>query len=380
MTKQRNHYSADFKAKVAIAAIKGQQTVNEIASIYSVHPNQVMAWKKQVLETVPDIFSARRVRAAQDDEELKAQLYQQIGQLKVELDWLKKKAGDCSVDQKRQMVEPEHEQISVRRQCEMLGFSRTGLYYKERGESAENLALMRRLDEQYTCTPFYGVERMTAWLRAQGYEVNQKRVRRLLREMGLEAIYPKPRLSDPQAGHRIYPYLLKGVRIERVNQVWSTDITYIRLRQGLVYLVAVLDWHSRYVLAWEVSVSLESCFCVSALDSALSQGQPETFNSDQGSQFTSEVFSERLVERGIQISMDGRGRALDNIVVERLWRSVKYEEVYLKDYGSVAEAMRGLRAYFEFYNHERPHQSLNYKTPAAVYRQGQTRAAFTTLN
>ena len=221
---------------------------------------------------------------------------------------------------------------------------------------------------------------MTAWLRQLGYEINPKRVRRLLREMGLEAVYPKPRLSEAQAGHRIYPYLLRDVEIERVNQVWSTDITYIRLWQGFVYLVAIMDWYSRYVLAWEVSVSLDSSFCVSALDKALQQGQPEIFNSDQGSQFASAAFTERLLQDRIQISMDGRGRALDNIFVERLWRSVKYEEVYLKDYQSVIEAIQGLRAYFEFYNGERLHQSLNYQTPAAVYRQGQMMAAVPTLN
>ncbi len=268
----------------------------------------------------------------------------------------------------------------MRRQCELLGLSRTALYYKPHGESGENLGLMRLLDEQYTRTPFYGVQRMTAWLKQQGYEINCKRVRRLLREMGLEAIYPKPRLSAPEAGHRIYPYLLRGVRVERVNEVWSTDITYIRLWEGFVYLVAMMDWYSRYVLAWEVSISLESSFCVSTLEWALRQGQPEVFNSDQGSQFTSEVFTERLRSRGKRISMDGRGRALDNIFVERLWRSVKYEEVYLKDYRSVMEAIQGLRAYFEFYNNEGLHQSLNYKTPAAVYWQGLAMAAMTTLN
>ena len=278
------------------------------------------------------------------------------------------------------MIEYAHPQISVRRQCELIGLSRTGLYYEGRGESAENLGLMRLLDEQYTRTPFYGVERMTAWLREHGYVVNPKRVRRLLRLLGLAAIYPQPHLSTAEAGHRIYPYLLKGVKIERVNQVWSTDITYVRLREGFIYLVAVIDWYSRYVLAWEVSVSLESSFCVSALEQALRHGQPEIFNSDQGAQFTSEVFTERLLERGIKISMDGRGRALDNIFVERLWRSVKYEEVYLKDYGSVAEAIASLRAYFEFYNGARLHQSLNYKTPEAVFRQGQIGAAETTLN
>lgn len=221
---------------------------------------------------------------------------------------------------------------------------------------------------------------MTAWLASQGYAANEKRVRRLLRIMGLEAHYPKPRLSQPNIVNRVYPYLLKGVVIDRVNQVWSTDITYIRLWPGFVYLVAIMDWHSRFVLNWELSVTLESSFCVSALDDALQIGCPEIFNTDQGAQFTSEVFTGRLVERKVQISMDGRGRAFDNIFVERLWRSVKYEEVYLKDYRNVREARHGLKGYFEFYNSERLHQSLGYKTPASVYRQGGKSAAVTTLN
>ncbi len=226
---------------------------------------------------------------------------------------------------------------------------------------------MRLLDEQYTRAPFYGVRRMTAWLAQQGYGVNRKRVRRLMRRMGLEAIYPKPRLSVPVPGHRIYPYRLRGLKIDRPNQVWGGDITYIRLRQGFIYLVAILDWFSRYVVAWEVSVSLESAFCLTALEWALKTGSPEIFNSDQGAQFTSEVFTQRLEERGITISMDGRGRAMDNIFVERLWRSVKYEEVYLKDYEQVSEAVTNLRNYFLFYNHERVHQALEYQTPAAIY-------------
>ncbi len=238
---------------------------------------------------------------------------------------------------------------------------------------------MRLLDEQYTRCPFYGVRRMTAWLQQQGHLVNEKRVRRLLRQLGLLAVYPKPRLSPPAQGAPVYPYLLRDVAIDRVNQVWSTDITYIRLLAGFVYLVAIMDWHSRYVLAWEVSMSLESSFCVAALDRALLVAQPEIFNSDQGAQFTSVAFTGRLLAAGIQISMDGRGRALDNIFVERLWRSVKYEEVYLKDYRHVPEARTGLAGYFAFYNGERLHQSLNYQTPAAVYRQGINQAAQTTL-
>lgn len=221
---------------------------------------------------------------------------------------------------------------------------------------------------------------MTAWLKTQGYQVNPKRVRRLLRKMGLEAQYPKAKTSRRQPEHRIYQYLLRGRLIEKVNQVWSTDITYIRMTKGYVYLVAVIDWHSRYVLSWELSVTMESEFCVSALENALEIAKPEIFNTDQGSQFTSESFTGKLLEQQIRISMDGRGRALDNIFVERLWRSVKYEEVYLTEYQNVGQAREGLRKYFEFYNRQRLHQSLNYQTPEAVYRQGLKQAAGNPLN
>jgi putative transposase len=226
---------------------------------------------------------------------------------------------------------------------------------------------MRLLDEQYTRTPFYGVRKMVWWLDEQGYPVNPKRVRRLMRLMGLEAIYAKPRLSLPAPGHKIYPYLLRDRTISRPDQAWCSDITYIRLRGGFIYLVAVMDWFSRYVLAWEVSVSLETSFCVSALNWALERGRPDIFNTDQGSQFTSHDFTGRLEDHGIDISMDGRGRVMDNIFIERLWRTVKYEEIYLKDYLDVPEATANLKIYFGFYNHERPHQALGYQTPAAIY-------------
>jgi putative transposase len=215
--------------------------------------------------------------------------------------------------------------------------------------------------------PFYGVLKMTDWLDKQGHGVNPKRVRRLMRLMGLEAIYAKPRLSDPAPGNRIYPYLLRGLAIEKPDAVWATDITYIRLRQGFIYLVAIMDWFSRYVLSWEVSVNLEASFCVTALDWALKKAQPTIFNSDQGAQFTSQIFTNRLSDHGIAISMDGKGRALDNVFVERLWRTIKYEEVYLNDYEDAGEAITGLRRYFQFYNRERSHQALGYQTPEAVY-------------
>lgn len=268
---------------------------------------------------------------------------------------------------RRSWIDPGHPLISVRRQCELAGVARSGLYYQPRPVDPETLELMRLLDEQYTRTPFYGIRRMTAWLGTQGYQANHKRVGRLLRLLGLEAIYPKPNLSKPAPGHQIYPYLLRNVPIVRVNQVWSTDITYIRLRGGWAYLVAVIDWFSRYVLSWELSVTMEGAFCLSALEWALALATPEVFNTDQGSQFTSLDFTRRVEEAGSKVSQDGRGRWADNVFVERLWRTVKYEEVYLKDYLTVEEAREGLGAFFTFYNRERLHQALGYRTPASVY-------------
>ena len=265
--------------------------------------------------------------------------------------------------------------MSVARQCQLLEFSRSGFYYRPAPETLENLALMRLLDAQFTRTPFYGSRRMVVWLREQGQEVGRKRVARLMRALGLEAIYPRPKTSmsaSAAAGpeHRVYPYLLRNVTIERVNQVWSSDITYIRMPRGFLYLAAVMDWFSRYVLSWEVSITLEGTFCREALERALDGGRrPEVFNSDQGAQFTCRSFTGRLEQERIAISMDGRGRALDNIFVERLWRSLKYEEVYLKEYESVAAGVKSLGQYLQFYNWQRPHQSLGYRTPAAVYHQ-----------
>jgi putative transposase len=268
------------------------------------------------------------------------------------------------------LVEPKHPELSVRRQCELLGLNRSSLYYEPAAETPENLRLLRLIDEEYTAHPFYGTRKMTQWLTAQGAAVNRKRVQRLMGVMGLEAIYPKPKLSVAGRGHRIYPYLLRGVAIERVDQVWSTDITYIPMAAGFMYLAAVLDWYSRYVVAWRLSNTLEGTFCLELLDEALSRGRPEVFNTDQGSQFTAEAFTGKLLSAGVKVSMDGRGRCLDNVFVERLWRTVKYEDVYLKCYETVPELGYGLGRYFAFYNEERLHQGLGYRTPAGVYGEG----------
>ncbi len=264
-------------------------------------------------------------------------------------------------------IDHGHPELSVRRQCALLGIHRSQLYYEPVPEKLENLELMRLIDEQYLKTPFWGSRNFAAFLRNRGYRVNRKRIQRFMRKMGLEGISPGPSTSHPSPGHKVYPYLLKDVLIERPNQVWSSDITYVPLGQGYLYLVAVMDWYSRLVLSWRLSNSLDADFCVSALEEALEQGRPEIFNTDQGTQFTSAPFTDRLQSAAIAISMDGRGRALDNVFIERLWRSVKYEDIYLKDYVSGADCQKGLRSYFNFYCHERPHQSLDYRTPWEVH-------------
>ena len=257
--------------------------------------------------------------------------------------------------------------MSVVQQCGLLELSRSTFYYQPLGENAHNLALLRLIDEKFTKSPFYGVPRMTASLHRLGYGVNPKRVRRLMRVMGLEAIYPKPRLSANGPDHKVYPYLLKEVTVDRPDQAWATDITYVRLTHGFVFLIAILDWYSRYVISWELSTTLDTGFCLEALRKALRISKPAIFNTDQGPQFTCLDFTRCLLDEGIRVSMDGRGRVYDNIFVERLWRSVKYEEVYLHDYQTVPVARAHLSDYFGFYNTERPHEALGYRTPHEVY-------------
>jgi putative transposase len=272
------------------------------------------------------------------------------------------------------VVDADHGAISIARQCELLGISRSGYYYRPVGVSDEDLACMRVMDEIFTKRPYFGSRRLRDEVAARGYPLGRDHVRRLMRGMGLEAIYPKRRLTVRDGAQRVYPYLLRNLTIARPDHVWCSDITYIRLKAGFAYLVAVMDWCSRYVLSWELSMSLESQWCVWALEEALSVSRPEIFNSDQGCQYTSEPFRKVLLEAGIGISMDGRGRAFDNIMVERLWRTVKYEEVFLKDYAHLFAARESLGEYFEFYNNERRHSALEGRTPSAVYWNGRTPA------
>ncbi len=277
------------------------------------------------------------------------------------------------------MVEPTNTSLPVIRQCELLSLCRSSFYYHSNADESGlewleleyDYHLRKRIDEIYLRCPFYGSRRIREQLKSEGYMVNRKRIRRLMREMGIEAIYPRKKLSQGHPEHLIFPYLLRDVCISGVNHVWSSDITYIPMRRGYLYLVAIMDWYSRYVLSWELSPTLEKYFCISALERALSlsSGEPEIFNSDQGCQFTSPSFTRVLQDKGIAISMDGRGRAFDNIFIERLWRTVKYEEVYLKDYETFREAEEGLGRYIEFYNTERFHQALGYKRPVEIYFQ-----------
>lgn len=274
------------------------------------------------------------------------------------------------MDCKRLMIDHDIESLSLSRQCHLIGLARSSLYYEPAEETGDNLRYMRLIDEQYLRTPFWGSRNMAWWLNDQGHHVNRKRVQRLMRLMALEAIYPKPKTSEAAKTHRTYPYLLRGVEIVRPNQVWSTDITYLPMPKGFMYLVAVLDWYSRYVLSWRMSNTLDSRFCLEALEAALRRAKPQIFNTDQGAQFTCREFTGRLEQAEIHISMDGRGRALDNVFVERLWRSLKYEEIYIWNHETVPALKAGVDRYFRFYNTERPHQSLNNKSPLFVYENG----------
>jgi putative transposase len=276
-----------------------------------------------------------------------------------------------SAPDRRALVERGHCELSVRRQCALLGIARSGLYRPAPANDDDDLALMRQIDELFTSWPFLGSRRMTAMLRTQGHAVNRKRVRRLMRRMGIAALGPKPRTSKPAPGHKIFPYLLRGVAILRPNQVWCADITYIPIGRGFLYLVAIMDWASRAVLSWRLSNTMDVSFCVSALEEALARfGTPAIFNTDQGSQFTSSAFTGVLIAAGVRISMDGRGRWMDNVFIERLWRSLKHEDVYLKGYADGREAHAGIAAWLAFYNSRRPHQALANRTPMAVWRAG----------
>jgi putative transposase len=276
-----------------------------------------------------------------------------------------------SAPDRRARLDRDHPDLSIRRQCAMLGVARSGVYRQPRPANDNDLEAMRRIDALFTARPFYGARRIARTLSEEGFPIDRKRARRLMRQMGIEALGPKPRTTKPAPGHRIYPYLLRELTIDRPNQVWAADITYVPIGRGFLYLTAVIDWASRAVLSWRLSNTMDASFCVAALEEALARyGKPDIFNTDQGSQFTGAAFTTVLTEAGVRISMDGRGRWMDNVFIERLWRSLKYEDVYLKGYADGREAKAGIAAYFTFYNEQRLHQALAYRTPMGVWREG----------
>ncbi|MGO1163729.1 IS3 family transposase [Brucella sp. C7-11G] len=363
---RRNHSPA-FKAKVALAAIRGEQTLVELSQHFDVHANQIKQWKDQLLEGAIGVFGDEtKAESAEPTVDVKT-LYAKIGELTLENDFLGRSAQQGGIAGRKEMIDRAHK-LSVARQAKLLGLSRSSVYYSPRPVSDGDLALMRRIDELHLEYPFAGSRMLQGLLKGEGLEVGRLHVATLMKKMSIEAIYRRPNTSKPAPGHKIYPYLLRKLAVTRPNQVWAMDITYIPMARGSVYLCAVVDWFSRRVLSWRLSITMEADFCIEAVEEALvSYGKPEIFNTDQGSQFTSIDFTNLLKKAEIAISMDGKGSWRDNVFVERLWRSIKYEEVYLHAYKTVSEARTGIGRYLNFYNSRRTHSSLDRQTPDQVY-------------
>ncbi|MDP6180196.1 MAG: IS3 family transposase [Desulfatiglandales bacterium] len=368
MARSRKNYPASFKAKVALAALREDAPISELSSRFGVHAGVIQRWKKEAVQSLEDSFKGKSERLRTDHSTVIKELHAKIGQLTVEKDFLEFSLRTIGNRRRQEMVEPTNTNLPISSQCDLLSVSRSSWYYTPKGESPLNLKLMRLIDEQFLKTPFYGSRQMARHLRREGYCVGRHRVRRLMRLMGIEAIYQTPRTSDPHPKHKIYPYLLRDLEITHSNQVWCTDITYIPLGRGFLYLVAIMDWYSRKVLSWRLSNTMDTSFCLEALEEAIDKyGAPEIFNTDQGSQFTSIDFTGLLKAHGIRISMDGKGRWMDNVFIERLWRSLKYECVYLKAFTNGGHARKEIGDWMQYYNMQRPHSTFEGRTPKEVY-------------
>ncbi|XXK34379.1 IS3 family transposase [Rhodobacteraceae bacterium nBUS_22] len=375
MTKRRN-FSDKFKASVALEALRGDKTVQEIAAKRQLHPTQVSTWKRQAIEGMANVFSDKVKKAENKDDEIK-ELHAKIGQLAVENDFLSQGAKAMSPSERREMIRKDNTDLSLTRQCKLLKISRSSIYYTPVDFDQATIELMHEIDRIFTKYPFFGSRQIAAYLPQSGFAAGRHRVRRLMAIMGLQAIYKGPNTSKKHPQHKIWPYLLRKLSITRPNHVWCSDITYIPVKNGFLYLVAIMDWATRKVLSWRLSNTMDASFCVEALDEAIAKyGKPEIMNTDQGSQYTGADWITTLTKADIKISMDGRGRYLDNIFIERLWRSLKQEAVYLHEITNGFQAKQIIDDWIGFYNSERPHTALDKQTPdTAYFRQAEIQKA-----
>lgn len=380
MSKRGKKYTADFKTKVILELLDGEQTLNQICSKHEVTPKTVKEWKATFLANASLAFNVEKAvsgyKAAIEVKEKEVnELHRQLGKRTAELEWASKKLKSLGYSERKALIESKLDNMSVIKQCELLGLNRSSFYYESKVDHEPKLKLLKAIDGIYTEIPFYGYRKVHQQLLESGFAIGVNRVRSYMQELGLKTIYPtkavRTTFANPE--HQKYPYLLRELEINRANQVWSTDITYVRVDGGFMYLAAVIDWHSKAILSHKLSNTMDSTLVLEVLKKAIEiHGKPEIFNTDQGSQYTSRSHTQLLAEQGIKISMDGKGRATDNIAIERFWRSAKYENIYLNEYKSVKALKTGISAYINFYNHRRFHQTLNYQKPMEVYKKSMT--------